>query len=157
MNDFFLNRKTSKGFSLIEVLVVIGLLLILFGIALPAFRNYQPNLHLSGSARNLASDLRSVQESAVAEQIVYGIVFYPSEKKYEIKKFGQTPSLVRTVSLPSQIQSMTITQDIINNGNTIKYNPYGSVDVSGDVTLHISSGKTATVSIKASGFVVITN
>jgi len=73
-------NKLKSAFSLPEFLIVIAILVILVGLAVPAFKSYQPNLQLSGSARNLVTDFRYAQQLAVAEQVEYGIYFYPLDK-----------------------------------------------------------------------------
>lgn len=70
-----------KAFSIIEFLIIIGIVAILASFGIPALRNYQPNLALNGSVRELASDLRYAQQLTVAEQIEHSIIFYSMDKK----------------------------------------------------------------------------
>ena len=68
-----------NGFTLIELLVVIGILSLLFLIGIPAFRAYQPALQLSGSVRELVTDLRYAGQLSVDEQVNHGVRFSVSE------------------------------------------------------------------------------
>lgn len=60
-------RKTNRcpGFTLVEMLVVIGLLTASFAIAIPALSNFSNQFLLKVSARSLASDLRFLQTRAI--------------------------------------------------------------------------------------------
>ena len=129
-------NKLKSAFSLPEFLIVIAILVILVGLAVPAFKSYQPNLQLSGSARNLVTDFRYAQQLAVA---------------------GAATGTIKEVVLPGEISSLTLSQEILDNNNVVKYNPYGSVDVSGTVFLQNSENATTVLEIKPSGFINILN
>ena len=149
------NKIYQQGFTLIEFLIITGIFVILVGIGIPTFRSYQPDLQLSGAARNLVSDLRYAQQLAITEQVKHGIYFIPPEKKYEIRRYGAATSTLKTISLPEEIQTLTIDEEFINNNNTVKYNPYGAVDITGIIILENTKNNTTTIEVKPSGFVRI--
>lgn len=146
-------KKNRDSFTLIEFLTTIGIIIALVAIGIPAFKTYQPDLQLSGTVRNLISDLRYVQQMAVTEQVEYGIYFIPPDRKYEIKRYGLETTIIKTVSLPEEIKTLIIDQNFVNNSNTVKYNPYGAVDVAGIITLENTKNTTSTIEVKPSGFV----
>lgn len=148
----------SKSFTLIELLVIIGIIGILALIGIPAFRNYQPTLQLSGSIRNLASDLRYAQQLAVTEQIEHGVRFSTTTdpKYYQIIEYGGTTSTVKTVEFPEEIIRVSISDlSDINSDKEARYIPYGSVRESGEITLENSKNATTTIKVEPSGFVRI--
>ena len=141
-----------KGFTLIELLVVMGVIVILIGIGIPAFRNYQPNLQLSGATRNLISDIRYVQQLAVAEQIGYGIKLIATTNEYQIIKYGVPEEVIKEKQLPSGISFLEI---IGLDENQVIFNPYGAVRESGSITLTNIQNTTERIDIRPSGFVRI--
>ncbi len=57
---------SQKGFTLIELLFGISILAILFSVGYANYRDFQKRQTLEAVARTLISDLRSIQESALA-------------------------------------------------------------------------------------------
>ena len=64
----------KKSFTLTELLIVISIIAILLLIGLPLLQAYRPSLRLSGTVRDLVTDLRHAQQLAVTEQINHGSV-----------------------------------------------------------------------------------
>lgn len=75
----------SKGFTIIELLVITGLIGLMSAVLLPSFRTGDQELALSRSASKLSQDLRRVQEMALSAKETasgeippgYGIYFEP--------------------------------------------------------------------------------
>jgi len=143
----------QKGFTFLELLIIVGIIIILVGITIPAFKDFKPDLQLSGVVRELATDIRYAQQLTVTEQIEYCIRFFQLEKKYQIIKCGQEQPLVEKI-FPQEIQMFTIT-DFINN--EIEFNPYGAVKESGSISLENTKNKIKTIEVRPSGFVRIIN
>ena len=57
----------QKGFTLIEVLIVLSILAISFALAYPALSRFSARLTLQAAARTLASDFRALQAAAVSK------------------------------------------------------------------------------------------
>ena len=55
----------NKGFSFIELLIVVSLITLISGAALPGFNSYIKNQNLKQSAEQVSSDLRTVQNKAL--------------------------------------------------------------------------------------------
>ncbi|GAG35410.1 unnamed protein product, partial [marine sediment metagenome] len=78
---------SQQGFTLIEIMVVVGIIVLISGIGVVAFFAFRPNLELRASARDIVSNLGYVQQRAVAEQVIYGIHFDFENDKYKLIRF----------------------------------------------------------------------
>jgi len=144
--------QNLKGFTLAELLTAITIVIILASISITAFRNIRPSLQLSGTARNLVTDLRYAQQLAVTEQKDHGVRFSTTtEDKYQIIRHENTTTTVlKEELLPEEIDFQQITP-LINN--EIRFNPYGAVKEEGEITLINTKNVTTTIKISPSGFV----
>ncbi len=145
-------KNSNKSFTIIELLIVIGILSILFSIGIPAFRAYQPALQLSGTVREITTDIRYAEKMAVNEQINHGVRFSTSSNQYQIIRFGATEEVLETKSLPDQISFCQISG---LSESQVVFNPYGAALESGSVVLINNRNTTTTITIRPSGFVKI--
>lgn len=141
----------KKGFTLIEILIIIVVIGILVGISIPAFKRFQPVFQLNGAVRGLVADLRYAQQLTVTEQKEHCVRF--GDKEYEIIQCQnpEAEEILKRISL-QDIDSITITNF---SNNEVRYNPYGAVKKAGTITLKIN-GKGKTIDVRPSGFVRIT-
>lgn len=141
-----------RSFTLIEFLIIIGIVGILSLFAIPAFKTFQPALQLSGITQELVGDFRYVQQLTVTEQKEHCIQFFPLEKKYQLKKCEG--ELIKEKIFPKEIESLSVSGF---TGNEARYNPYGAVKESGSIILKNTKNETKTISVKPSGFVEVTD
>jgi len=144
----------KKGFTLIEIMVAVGIVMILSAISWAAIVSYQPAMVLSATARDLLSDLRLAQQYAVSEQVNYGIFVSTTTMQYRLDKFATTTQTIFLKNLPSGI-IFCQTTNLVNR--YVEFNPYGSVVSSGLICLSNPKGQTKDIDIKPSGFVKIKN
>ena len=78
--------KTNKGFSLIELMIVIAIIGIVIAIASPSFYKYRQNTNLKEATRDLAGDISYWKQTAVAENARYRMVFNQAANTYTIQK-----------------------------------------------------------------------
>jgi prepilin-type N-terminal cleavage/methylation domain-containing protein len=142
----------KNSFTLIELLVVMGIISLFFLISIPSFRAYQPSLQLSGTVRDLVTDLRYAGQLSVDEQVNHGIRFNIAANKYEIIRFGETEEVLETKLLSSEVELQQISG---LSGNQVIFNPYGAAQEAGIVTLINSDNTTSSVDIRPSGFVKV--
>jgi prepilin-type N-terminal cleavage/methylation domain-containing protein len=58
--------KKIRGFTLIELMVAIGLMLMIFTVALPNYRSYQRSKALDKAYQEIVADFRLAQENAIS-------------------------------------------------------------------------------------------
>ena len=58
-----------KGYSLAQLLIVIGIIVIITLVTFPVFTDYLNNLELKNSTQDVVSNLKLAQQLAVTEQI----------------------------------------------------------------------------------------
>ncbi len=80
------NRFRSAGLTLIEVLIVVGLLIILGVIAIPTFQRIYVNYNLRSAARDIAAEFAAHKERAVSENKMYRLTFNAAANTYSVRE-----------------------------------------------------------------------
>lgn len=145
--------KKKGAFTLNEILIVLSIIGIIIIAIFPAFKIYRPALKLSGTTRELVSDLRYSEQLALNEQINHGIRLFFSENKYQlIKKHGEIEEVLEEKLFPPEVRFYSI--DGFSE-NRVLFNPYGAALEPGMIILINTENSTATIEVKSSGFVKI--
>jgi prepilin-type N-terminal cleavage/methylation domain-containing protein len=81
------NRKDRgiKGFTLVEMVIVIAIIAVLLTIAPSMFTAFQQRTNLREAAGALAEDMKLAKQRAVAENVNYTITFDVSNNSYIIQ------------------------------------------------------------------------
>jgi type IV fimbrial biogenesis protein FimT len=66
--------KEGKGFTLVEVLVVLTIITILIAVAVPAFLAWRPNIHYRQAGRDLFLDMQLAKMEAVKRNVNVGVI-----------------------------------------------------------------------------------
>jgi type IV fimbrial biogenesis protein FimT len=80
--------RGDQGFTMVEVLVVMVILTILMGMAIPGFIRWLPNYRLRGAARDLYSNLQLAKAGAIKERAEWAVKFTPGTNSYQIISGG---------------------------------------------------------------------
>lgn len=83
-------RLSSKGFTLIELILLTIIITTLVAISTPRFRNTFTSLKLKETSYNLAKLINFVQERAIVEGVPYKLVLDTNEGRYYFMKFDDT-------------------------------------------------------------------
>jgi prepilin-type N-terminal cleavage/methylation domain-containing protein len=67
--------RGAPGFSLIELLAVVGIIAIMAAVSLPALSNYLRLYRIKAAAQEVANEIQAARAKAVAKNVHYGVVF----------------------------------------------------------------------------------
>ena len=78
-------KKQAKGFTLIEVVIVLAIMGILIAIAFPSFIQWQKNAQYKAAARQLSGVLMEARSRAIATNLEHEIAFDLDENIYMLR------------------------------------------------------------------------
>lgn len=150
--------NAQKGFSFVEILIVIAILAIVGAIAIPSFQKHVVNSDLKNAARSIATDFFLYKERAIAENRPYRILFNAGDNSYEIQQPPGTAIVTKSLTtfrhdIAIDMGGTTVTDYTIQPRGTVT-NP--STLTKGDIKLTNSRGSTATVKIYITGKTSVT-
>src|SRR3989344_9074096 len=141
----------KKGFTIVEVLVVIGIIYLMAFVSIPLFNNYQKTTKLKSEARLLATNLRLTQQLAITEQNIYTFQLFPLNNNYQIINSASS-EVVKDVTLDSEVTIATTTG---LTSSAAQFNPTGAAIETGFIYLINTKNQTSTIEIKPSGYVQV--
>ncbi len=145
-----IKNQSQSGFTVIELLTVIGIMMIITAIATPSFYYWLPTYRLSSGARQVSADLQLARMKAISQNTSYWLNFI-SGTQYQLEKVAGTAES-GPFTLPSGIEV---------NGtpfNTSVFQSRGTADTgagNSTITLTNDDAKTVVVCIKTVGRVFI--
>jgi prepilin-type N-terminal cleavage/methylation domain-containing protein len=147
VGDYAMSRSHARGFSLVEMAIVILVMGLVFAFSVPAYQRVSNSYQLKGATENIAAELRLAREKAIATGMDQPMHFTPNylNSDYHIHyPSGFIPAkwkLPRGVTYYSIGVSPTLTRD-------------GRASTSGMIILQDTRGNRDTVSIQMSGLVL---
>ena len=167
MYNFFLkkvinhkkNLKLSKGFSLFELLLVIGILIAISLGGVGFYMNYGKNVEVNSFMKTLSSDIKLAQEESMVGygSLKYGVHFVNGTKDYyEIFSTAtdyNAGTVISTNYLPNGISfsdpALNASKDIIFDKISGKATPFSvsTVSSSGDIAQIINISSVGAVSV----------
>ena len=132
-------RKTGyTGFSLIELLLVLGLIGVFAFLGMPAFKPFLEYSAVKNDAWRIVSDLRAYRQMAIIEHKNYRFVFNTTTENYTIEQHDAgTDAYIKTVS------NVSLGTDLVQ-ATTTTFRPTGDATVSSTI---IVKGKNSNDSI----------
>ena len=127
----------QSGFTLIELSVIIAIMAVFAGIAIPNFLSYMPKHRLNGAARQVMGDLMAARMKAVSLNCDVVVAFVSGDPEYKIWTDSNNNS--------TKDSGEEITKDIQSN--------YRDVTISSTKNIEFHSRGTA----NPYGIIVLTN
>ena len=127
------SNSHSKGYTLIELMVVVGIISLLLAFSINALYNLQQWNKLSTAAALLSSELKNTQSRAFYEGVYYKLQFWPTLDRYRIYKQSE---LIEDI----QLKDVDLFNTNFTNNNLYFY-PNGVPGQGGTVTLKNKIGK----------------
>ncbi len=90
----------EKGFSLIEMVVVVAIIGIILAIAIPGFIVMAPRMRLKSAARDIVSNMQLARAQALRDRKTYTIQFDTPGSKYTISTGGVAEKIVNLSEYP---------------------------------------------------------
>jgi type II secretory pathway pseudopilin PulG len=102
--------RTSAGFSIIELLIVCGIMAIMTAVALPAISRYFRNYKIRNAVQAVGGEISAARNKAIMKNVNWGVVFLiendtmgrPTRYQYLIED-DQTPPRASVRMLPGAI------------------------------------------------------
>lgn len=156
--------RKDKGFTLVEMMVVIGIMAIVSAIAIPNFFSFAAGMKLRSASRDLYSNFQQARMKAIRHNTRWAIRFTASG--YQMENCGADNDctadniIVKTVNMSKEYPGVAITTspnanklvEFNSEGNTINF---AGTSTAGTTTLTNSKGSSNVV-VTSSGFIKIT-
>ena len=149
-----------KGFSLVEVMIVVALIGIIATIAVPNFQNYIRNRNLKTAAQEISSEFFVTRERALSESRTYRLVFDVGNNRYTTEE--ETAPGVWTVRQTKQVAASAAANDgiLIDAANTtatsFTFQPRGTISIGGTVSIRNSINSRADITVNFPGRTYVT-
>ena len=144
--------RKNRGFTLVELLIVIALIGIVAGIASSNFKNYRDRTNMREAAREISSDIQHYKQRAVAESVRYRMYFSAGANNYVIQERWKWRMFLRRspkqLEMEKKCRSALMEHQPLGRCN-IKSFPRGTTNA-GSLTLKHASPKVKSMTITTS-------
>ena len=135
------NNNNDHGFSLIEMLIVMGLVGIIMGIAIPGLYTNVPKWHVRGTTRDIAAKLMMARLKAIQDNKLYAIKFTDAVvDTFDVETSDDKPwqtitwtSANAAMGIGTGDISITLEPCVIAGGNRVFFKWDGGADTSGGI------------------------
>jgi len=146
------------GFTMLEMMIVIVVIGIMAGMAVPSFINWIPKMKLKNDAKQNLNFLRQARSMAVSDNNQYGIYFDIANKQIHFFEDTSSPELTSyefgsdsLVIPPVSLERNVSFGECSFNGNAVIFYPSGSASTSGSIIVQDTiSSDYFTISVLAS-------
>jgi prepilin-type N-terminal cleavage/methylation domain-containing protein len=157
--------SNGRGFTLIELIVVIGIVSIIMGVAIPAITTWLPKYKVNSAARDIGSTMQMARLKAAGSAVEYRVVVNKTLKPFSIQvEKGNTMSgstawtveannykefeneIVFNSVTPSSTEDSVEVYRLDGTTpnavcNIVRFSPNGSTAVGSEVNIRLTSSK----------------
>lgn len=141
----FYHLRTSQGFTMIELVIMVALVGILTAVAVPSFIQMRNSLNYRGAARDVASILRNARSLAISENREYQVDIDTVNRQYRLRRGDRVSgsanwTIIKDyVALPAGVSIATSepTSLFFRPNGSAAFNPDGDGDTTNDETVTI--------------------
>lgn len=146
--------RKAWGFSIVELLVTIGILSTVLLIAIPNFQRIAVNGNLKTAARDVIADFNALRGRAMAENTQFDLTFNLSPTNtYTVSPASGLPNGGKT---PASVASdIHLTSANFGGATTVSFRTRGTLSQAGNVVLINRRGSTATITCNLSGRIYV--
>lgn len=144
----FIKKDRQKGFTMVELLIVMALASILIGIGIWSGTTLLPEYRLKWAASRVRTDLLNARVMAAKERRQYQVEF--STNGYDIKEGdSSSASSIWTTKLSRDFSDYpNVTVKSVNQNP--RFSPRGTADVMGTITLQNNKGSETQIAVSRS-------
>jgi type II secretory pathway pseudopilin PulG len=135
----------NKGFSLIEIIVLVSLVGILYSLIFPSFNSINFSFQLLSLTKQIAADLKFTQQGAISSDFPYIITF--KENSYNILSTQNGEEKI----LKSSIFPVGFSIKTNFENNKLNFSIDGNPNRAGSIELSNSKGKTRKIYVSNIG------
>lgn len=149
------HTQRISGFTVLELMVAIGIAMVVLGIAVPSLLTWLPTLRLSSGARQVATDLQVARMKAISQNTKFRLNFvttssYTFEK--DSNNDGTFNASTETESGPFSLPEGIV---VTATGPSSHFQPRGTANAAGTITLRNGNSETKAVQVAIVGRVTL--
>jgi len=94
----------DRGFSLLEMLVVVAIIMLTLAVAVPSIGTFMRNYEIKGAAQGVVTDLNTARQKAIMRNVNVGVVFMtlsPTRYQWVIEDQPNSVSTLNASPLPT--------------------------------------------------------